>query len=332
MQTVEEYWLEFERHGFQKKALSCGFRYTISPEIGEGYFDILGNPETCFFTYSDILLYKPLTVLESVQEKMMELGQLYTGEISYYQKKNELFPVESGLNYWVNYPIRLAGYKRIDAGERLLNTGICYRAKFFETLPHALPEDFWETATAVLNPDVVDLPAVSGICDQIRSCRLQGTALALYAQGKCLEAFAWTLQYIYAHRTAPDLRLDTRDRAGLEQVKTLLQRDMCSPLPLQGLAAAIGMNQKKMMRGFKQLNGITINRYLQRMRMEKALELLRESDASIIEIAQSVGYHGDGHFQQVFKSIYGITPGKLRRELSADAGNDCGKQEKKMTG
>lgn len=324
MQTVEEYWLEFERHGFQKAARSCGFRYTISAEMGEGYFDILGDPETCFFTYSDILLYKPLTVVESVREKMLELGQLYTGEISYYKRKKEPFPVESGLNYWVNHPIHIAGYKRIDAGVRLLNTGICYRAKFFEALPHPLPEDFWETATAVLNPDVVDLAAVSSICDQIRTCRLQGTALAFFVQGKCLEAFALTLQYIYAHRTAPDLRLDSRDRAGLEQIKTLLQRDICSPIPLQNLAAVIGMNQKKMMRGFKQLNGITINRYLQRLRMEKALELLRESEGSVTEIAQAVGYHGDGHFQQVFKNVYGITPGRLRRELSAGTNESTG--------
>jgi transcriptional regulator GlxA family with amidase domain len=36
---------------------------------------------------------------------------------------------------------------------------------------------------------------------------------------------------------------------------------------------------------------------------------------SIAQIAQAVGYQGDGHFQQSFKETYGTTPGRLRREL-----------------
>lgn len=43
--------------------------------------------------------------------------------------------------------------------------------------------------------------------------------------------------------------------------------------------------------------------------MTRALELLYNDELSIVEIAQAVGYYGDGYFQKAFKETYGISPG-----------------------
>jgi AraC-like DNA-binding protein len=315
MRTVEQHWQAYEDYGFIKKRIPGGYRYSLPPHLGEGGFELWGDITSCFAVLCDALFYKPCIMLESVQEKTFEFGQQYAGRVSYYKRRAEAYPIENGLNYWVNYPLYLSGYKRMDASTRLFFAGICYREKFFETLPYTLPDDFWETASAVLNPDVIDLPSVSAICEQIRTCRLTGTQLEIFVQGKCLEAFALTLNYIYTHRGPDAIRLSAHDRAALEQAKALLERDIRAPIPLKELASAIGMNQKKMMAGFKLINGVTIYGYSKRLRMERALELLQTDEMSIAQIAQAVGYQGDGHFQQSFKNTYGTTPGRLRREL-----------------
>ncbi len=47
--------------------------------------------------------------------------------------------------------------------------------------------------------------------------------------------------------------------------------------------------------------------------MQKAIELLMESDMPVLEVARSVGYCGNRHFYEAFRQVYGTTPGKLRK-------------------
>lgn len=311
MRTVEQYWQEFEKMGFIKETLKHGVRYSLLPHLGRGGFELWGDTESCMACLSDVTFYKPCIILESVHERVLEFGQFYQGSVSFYKKQSEVLPIEHGLNYLVNYPL-FSAYKRMEPNLRLINVGITYREKFFETLPYTLPDDFWESAAAVLNPEPLTLPAITLICEQIKNCRLSGEALKIFVQGKALEAFAITLDYICANKKEPAVRLSPFDRKALEDVRILLSEQLISPPPIRQLARIAGLNQQKLMSGFKQLNGITIYEYVKRVRMQKAIELLMESDLPVLEIARTVGYCGDGHFHAAFREVYGTTPGKLR--------------------
>ncbi len=312
MRTVEQYWLEFEKLGFIKEILQHGVRYSLPPHLGIGGFELWGDTDTCMACLSDVVFFQPCIILESVHEKVFEFGQFYQGDVSFYKKQSEALPVEHGLNYLVNYPL-FSAYKRMEPHIRLINVGITYREKFFDTLPHILPDDFWESAAAVLNPEALTIPAITLICDQIRNCRLRGEALKIFIRGKALESFAITLDYIYENRKEPAVRLLPFDRSALESVKELLSERLINPPQIKELTRITGLNQQKLMAGFKQLNGITIYEYVKRARMQKAIELLLESDLPILEIAKRVGYRGDGHFHEAFREVYGTTPGRLRR-------------------
>lgn len=314
MRTVEQYWSEFEKAGFIRELTEHGVKYSLPTHLGIGGFELLGDTETCMACLSDAIFFKPCIVLESAHEKVLEFGQFYQGDVSFYKKRDEAVSVEHGLNYLVNYPV-LSGYKRMEANIRLINVGMAYREKFFDTLPYTLPEDFWESAAAVLNPETLTIPAISLICDQIRSCRLSGEAMKIFIRGKALEAFAITLDYIYSNKKRDFLRLSASDRTALESVKDFLSDRLISPPQIKELSRITGLNQQKLMSGFKQLNGMTIYEYIRRARMQKAMELLLESDMPVLEIAKSVGYRSDGHFHQAFREICGTTPGSIRKSV-----------------
>ena len=58
-------------------------------------------------------------------------------------------------------------------------------------------------------------------------------------------------------------------------------------------------------------------------RMEKAAELLENTNLKVIEIANSVGYENQGKFGTVFKKMYGVTPLEYRRQnLNSTYGSD----------
>nr|WP_231090119.1 helix-turn-helix transcriptional regulator [Aggregatibacter actinomycetemcomitans] len=66
------------------------------------------------------------------------------------------------------------------------------------------------------------------------------------------------------------------------------------------------------MRAFKQKTGIPPGKFLTIIRMNIASVLLKNTQKPISVIASEVGYQSDTHFTKVFKSYYGISPGKYR--------------------
>ena len=66
-------------------------------------------------------------------------------------------------------------------------------------------------------------------------------------------------------------------------------------------------------RCFKGVYGTTIHHYLKECRINAAKRLLQESDQSILEIANAVGYENGSKFTSAFKEATGVTPSAYRK-------------------
>lgn len=65
---------------------------------------------------------------------------------------------------------------------------------------------------------------------------------------------------------------------------------------------------------FKKLFGMTPFEYLKKLRIDRAIELLRTTGNFVSSIAQSCGFSGSSHLIRVFKEMTGTTPTKFRKE------------------
>jgi YesN/AraC family two-component response regulator len=63
--------------------------------------------------------------------------------------------------------------------------------------------------------------------------------------------------------------------------------------------------------------GISLWDYLNRLRNQKAKELLLLTDENITEIAAEVGYEDVGYFSRVFREITGCSPRAYRQQAQA---------------
>ena len=63
---------------------------------------------------------------------------------------------------------------------------------------------------------------------------------------------------------------------------------------------------------FRKVTGQTYIAYLTEVRLQKAVELLNETDDKTYVIAQKVGYQEQNYFSYVFKKRFGISPTKYR--------------------
>jgi AraC family transcriptional regulator len=56
----------------------------------------------------------------------------------------------------------------------------------------------------------------------------------------------------------------------------------------------------------------TPQKFISRLKMEHAAELLRDSRLSVADVADATGFANQFHFSRCFKRYYGTAPGKYR--------------------
>lgn len=86
-------------------------------------------------------------------------------------------------------------------------------------------------------------------------------------------------------------------------------------LSVNFLAEQSHLHPVYMNRIFKKQIGDSINHYIITVRMNTAAELLKSTDMSTSEIAESVGYRTYSNFHLTFRNTFGCTPGQYRERL-----------------
>lgn len=82
---------------------------------------------------------------------------------------------------------------------------------------------------------------------------------------------------------------------------------------IQELSRQYHINPSTLKEVFKGVYGMPIAAYMKEYRVRRAMELLRETDAAVAEIAARVGYESQGKFARAFKEITGSLPTEYRR-------------------
>lgn len=98
----------------------------------------------------------------------------------------------------------------------------------------------------------------------------------------------------------------------LLRAKDLIDSSYAAPLDVPALAQAAFASPAHFARSFKRAFGETPHQYLQRRRIERAKELLRESDLSVTEVCLEVGFQSLGSFSTVFRALVGEPPSSYR--------------------
>jgi len=96
-------------------------------------------------------------------------------------------------------------------------------------------------------------------------------------------------------------------------------RDPAHPWTLEELSTVAGMSRTSFATKFAQSVTMTPLGYITHWRMQIARQLLAESDAPIITIAESVGYQSDAAFSRVFKKHFETAPATYRRQFAQAA-------------
>jgi len=113
------------------------------------------------------------------------------------------------------------------------------------------------------------------------------------------------------------------DNRRLLRARDVMDRDYWRSLDIDRLADVALMSPAHFIRKFKSTFGETPHRYLQRRRVERAMNLLRTTDRSVTEICMNVGFSSLGTFSRTFTEIVGETPSSFRSRGEMPAVPTC---------
>ena len=88
-------------------------------------------------------------------------------------------------------------------------------------------------------------------------------------------------------------------------------------IALDVVARHCGLGRFQFSRVFKEERGITFRDFLNQYRISKAIELLKDSNASVTDVAFSVGFNHLSYFAQTFRRFVGFNPSVYRKSLKS---------------
>ncbi|MBR2353843.1 MAG: helix-turn-helix transcriptional regulator [Clostridia bacterium] len=127
---------------------------------------------------------------------------------------------------------------------------------------------------------------------------------------------AKSMIYDILEKIANDQKMSIHDSSIAGCVR-YMEEHFCDPnLNMKAICAASFISASGLQRAFLRYFGISPGQYLIGLRMNRALELLKENTHSVKEIALSCGFTDEKYFSRAFKKKYGYPPSQLRNHMS----------------
>ncbi len=162
------------------------------------------------------------------------------------------------------------------------------------------------------DPDVPEslAAAVRGVLDESAAHR-PGSSVIL---GRLFDVlFVHALRTAVQRRSFPKQALRAISDPMIGRALRRIHERPAAPWTLDTLARDVGLSRSAFAARFRTLVGEAPLEYVTRWRMQRAAELLRESDLAMIEVAERVGYGSEAAFTRAFKRREGVSPAGFRR-------------------
>jgi len=109
--------------------------------------------------------------------------------------------------------------------------------------------------------------------------------------------------------------VDSKKEQKIKYVLKRIEEDYGKNLTVEGMANECGYSSSHFMRWFKENTGFSFNNYLIEYRLNRAADMLKQQDDTIINIASDVGFDNLSNFNRLFKKRFLVTPTEFRKGL-----------------
>lgn len=289
-----------------------GLCWRLSPEVGEGTYWTYGQKDLFDIKIHNFTFHKDSMLEFSLPEclSITRYDSISGEEFSPYHRLSAgcIKTFIGGEN-----PYKVLIHKNI----LICSTGIEIMPSYYKNyLKNQYPDEYTSPQEAFRHiGQTTDFHQMSKLLTEIKNYRGNGIAAKLFYEGKVAEAISLVIERqkrdknkdIYSHN------LSSQDVKQIQYVTAYLNGHYAFDVPMERLTQIACMGTTKLKTVFKQVNDCTITEYVRQRRMEQAEYLLAETDFSIGQISQMIGYSNASRFAELFRKSTGLLPGQYRK-------------------
>ena len=282
---------------------------------------------TEFIEVNDWVVMKEQSVLgqstiEVCDAEEAALGFLFYGsgqvrtEIKYHNRQ-KMFQAARGqaTSFFSSADVQFTHH--VFGGQALKSIGILLSVTHLQDLVAVHPEGY-SSLKQILNPQddfvfgpsYLMTPDMQQAVDKIFNSTYTGVTQKLLIESQAIELMAHFLGMATQDKEHPTIRKQDKER--LFAAKDILTENLETPPSLSELSRLVGLNDYKLKKGFKQLFGMPVYKYLQQERLKVAHNLLKDKEISVYQAALSVGYESLSSFSNAFNEKFGYRPSKVK--------------------
>ncbi len=293
----------------------AGNSWQLSPELGGGHYWLYAQKDLFDIKIHDFYFHNDFVLNFDIPEgiSITRYDSISGEELNPYRRLSA-GSIQTIVGGKQNYKAII--HKRIP----IRSVGIeIFPAYYEDYLKKQYPDAYFDLPAAFQCVDqAADFPAMSKLLFEIENYRGEGVAAALFYEAKVTEAVALVVDNQKKQAAKNAHPLSKEDIAGLRDVMSYIADHYTFDIPLERLASIACMSTSKLKTCFKRHTGCTVTEYIQGRRMSHAEHLLIDTDFTMGQIAQMIGYSTSSRFAELFKKSTGILPIEYRKIARKD--------------
>ncbi len=159
------------------------------------------------------------------------------------------------------------------------------------------------------------------LMEQMNTKEYSGFLKSLYLEAKSYQMLVVQISQ-YQDDEAQDRLPKILRKSDILKVDYVVKRiagDLGTNLTVENLAKEAGTNVNKLQEGFKYVFDLTVNKYIQNIKLEAAKDMLMNSEKNISEIVIAIGLNNRSYFSKIFKEKYGVNPKYFLKSMKSDS-------------
>jgi transcriptional regulator GlxA family with amidase domain len=111
----------------------------------------------------------------------------------------------------------------------------------------------------------------------------------------------------------------TRRRSLFDEACDIIEREFAHPIELDDVARRLATSRRQLQRAFAEIGDTSFRTHVAKVRMRRALDLLRDGSMPVRDVANSVGYRQPAQFAKTFRRHHGAPPSSFRAPSASRA-------------
>ena len=285
--------------------------YKLLSNFGSGYInEIHFNDVT--ISISNFVVKSDMTIFNKNENIRLQLSFMLEGEKTIRVNNNTNEINYSKQTSYMAYIESYRGYNKIYANSPFKEVKIKLPIAFLSH--YKLLEDI--NFKSMDDNDLI-VPMSSDIFSillDLESNHVKGISSKIFLEAKVLEILAIQIENYKKNKTQSIDVLSNKNVEKLFHLKQFLKENLNKNYTIQQLSIKTGLSENLIKTEFRKLFNCTVNVFFKQEKMNKAKQLLQQTDLPIYQIADDVGYKNATHFSAAFKRFFKEKPKFFRQK------------------